>query len=408
MNTPWKTDKWFTSPWNFVEEVASRHNFARKIKFHDVSLRDGEQQAGLVFTKDQKVALAEKLAEVGMHRIEAGMPAVSPQDAEAIKEIVKRNLGPEIFAFARCMKEDVKRAVDCGVKGIVVEIPSSEHIIRYAYKWELQKAINLSIEATLFAKENGLYTVFFPIDGSRAEMGWFLDLIEKVATEGHMDALVAVDTFGGLAPHACTYLIKKVKERIKDKPVEVHFHDDFGLGAANTIMALAAGADVAHTTISAIGERAGNAPYEDVALALLTMYGIDTGVKYEKMYELSRFLRSLCGLNVRQNRGIIGDDIGKIESGIIADWYKNAKDVAPLELSPYLYSLTGHPDFEVVIGKNSGITTVDIYLDRIGLEAESNEQKLEIVAKIKEKSFEIGGLLNVDQFSEIARKVIGK
>lgn len=407
MHTPWKTEKWFTSPWNFVDEVKAQHNFAKKIKFHDVSLRDGEQQARLVFNKDQKVALAEKLAEIGIHRIEAGMPAVSPQDAAAIKEIVKRNLGPEIFAFARCMKDDVKRAVDCGVKGIVVEIPSSEHIIKYAYKWELQKAIDLSIEATLFAKENGLYTVFFPIDGSRAEMGWFLDLIEQVATHGHMDALVVVDTFGGLNPHACTYLIRKVKERI-NKPVEVHFHDDFGLAAANTLMALAAGADVAHTTISAIGERAGNAPYEDVALALLTMYGVDVGLKYEKMYELSKFLREITGMSVRPNRGIIGDDINKIESGIIADWYRNAKDVAPLELAPYLYSLTGHPDFEVVIGKNSGLPTVEMYLDRLNLKAQTNEQKLEILTKVKEKSFEIGGLLTVAQFEEIARKVLGQ
>ena len=105
MHTPWKTDKWFTSPWNFVDEVKATHNFSKRIQFHDVSLRDGEQQTRLVFTKDQKVALAEKMAEAGMHRIEAGMPAVSPQDAEAIKEIVKRNLGPQIFAFARCMKE---------------------------------------------------------------------------------------------------------------------------------------------------------------------------------------------------------------------------------------------------------------------------------------------------------------
>jgi isopropylmalate/homocitrate/citramalate synthase len=189
MTNPWKSDQWYTSPWNFADPVKGQYNFADKIKLHDVSLRDGEQQAGLVFSKDQKVALAEKMAEIGIHRIEAGMPVVSPQDAAAVKEIVRRNLGPDIFSFARCMKEDVKRSIDCGVKNIVIEIPASEHIIKYAYKWELQKAIDLSIEATLFAKENGLYTVFFPIDGVRAEIGWFLNLIEKVATEGHMDAL---------------------------------------------------------------------------------------------------------------------------------------------------------------------------------------------------------------------------
>lgn len=404
--TPWKSDKWYTSPWNFADEVKATHNFAKKIKFHDVSLRDGEQQARLVFSKDQKIALAEKLAETGIHRIEAGMPAVSKQDAAAITEIVKRDLGPEIFAFARCMKEDVKRAVDCGVKNIVVEIPSSEHILKYAYKWPLEKAIELSIEATLYAKENGLYTVFFPIDGSRADMVWFLDLVEKVAKEGHMDALVCVDTFGGLAPSASGYLIKKIKERISNKPIEVHFHDDFGLGSANTILALAAGADVAHTTISAIGERAGNSPYEDVALALLTMYGIDTGIKYENMYGLSRYLREITGIPVRPNRGIIGDDIEKIESGIVADWFFNAKDEAPLEVTPYLYTLTGHPDFQVVIGKNSGVPTVEYFLDKLGMKADSREVKMEILMKVKEKAFEVSRLLTLEEFGEIASKVL--
>lgn len=404
--TPWKTEKWFTSPWNFSEEVNGDFGFSKNIQFHDVSLRDGEQQAGLVFTKDQKIALAEKMSEMGMHRIEAGMPAVSAQDADAIKEIVKRNLKSDIFAFARCMKDDVKRAADCGVKGIVIEIPASEHIVEYAYRWDFQRAIDLSIEATLFAKENGLYTVFFPIDGSRADISTFIDLIQAVERDGHMDALAIVDTFGGLAPHACTFLMKKIKERIS-KPLEVHFHDDYGLGSANTLMALAAGAEVAHTTISGIGERAGNAPYEDVALSLLTMYNVDTGLKYDQMYSLSKMLRDMCGLQVRQNQGIIGDDIHKIESGIIADWFVNAKDEAPLELSPYLYDLTGHPDFEVVMGKNSGLASIDIWLDRVGMRCDDKATKQEILAKVKEKSFIRSGLLTVEDFRKIATDVLG-
>ena len=407
MKTPWKTDKWYTSPWNFLDEARKGHKFAPKIKLHDVSLRDGEQQAGLVFNKDQKIAIAEKLAEVGVHRIEAGMPVVSKQDEEAIKEIVKRNLGPEIFAFARCMKEDVKRAADTGVSGVVVEIPSSEHIIQYAYKWPLEKAIELSIEATQYAKEMGLYTVFFPIDMSRADMNWVLDLVERVANEGHMDALAVVDTFGGLNPHAIPYLIKKTKERI-NKPIEVHFHDDYGLGSANTIMALAAGADVAHTTISSIGERAGNASYEDIALALLTMYDVDLGLKYDKIYETAKFLREISGLQVRQNRGIIGENLNDIESGIVSAWYYNVKDNHPLELSPYLPSLTGHPDTRVVIGKFSGLPSVEIYLQELGLEVDSNEQKSEILARIKDMALEKARLLTVDEFRQIVKDVTGK
>jgi len=407
-NTPWKSDKWFTSPWNFAGDVVKDFKFAKKIKFHDVSLRDGEQQAGIAFSKDQKIKIAEKLVEIGIHRIEAGMPAVSPADAEAIKEIAKRfGKDVEVFAFSRCMKEDVQRAIDCGVKGIVVEIPASEHIVKYAYRWEYEKAIALSIEATAFARDNGLYTVFFPIDGTRTEINTFINLIKRVEKEGHMDALGVVDTFGGLAPHACGYLIRKIKEHIS-KPLEAHFHDDFGLGAANTIMALAAGCEVAHTTISGIGERAGNASYEDIALTLLTMYGVDTGIKYNKIYPLSKMLREFALLNVRQNRGIVGDMISNIESGIVADWYIKAKDEAPLELSPYLYNLTGHPEVEVVLGKSSGLPSIDIFLDKIGLSCDNKDIKQEILAKVKEKSVAIRGLLSIDQFKEIALPLLKK
>lgn len=408
-NTPWSQEKWFTSPWNFAEEATKGFDFAKKIQFHDVTMRDGEQQAGLLFTKDQKIALADKMAEMGMHRIEAGMPAVSPQDREAIIEIAKRYQGPgapEIFAFARCMKADVLKSVDCGVKGIVVEIPASEHLVKYAYKWEYEKAIELAIEATQCAHENGLYTVFFTIDGTRTEMDTYFNLITRVATEGHMDSLAVVDTMGGLAPHACSYLIRKIKTVI-DKPLEVHFHDDYGLGAANTLMALSAGAEVAHTSISGIGERAGNTAYEDVALSLLTMYGVDTGLKYEKMYELSEMMRRFCGHTIPSNRGIVGPTLADIESGIVADWYVNASAEHPLEISPYDYSLVGHPQAKVVIGKMSGIPTVDIYLDQLGMQCDDKEQKLEIVSKIKEKAFEKHDLLTVEEFAEIAHKVLG-
>ncbi|MDD3139874.1 MAG: pyruvate carboxyltransferase [Lachnospiraceae bacterium] len=405
---PWQQEKWYTSPWNFAQEATEGFDLGKKIKFHDVTLRDGEQQAGLVFTKDQKIALADKMAEMGIQRIEAGMPAVSAQDREAIIEIAKRHQGPgspEIFAFARCMKQDVLRAADCGVRGVVIEIPASEHLVKNAYKWEYEKAIELAIEATQCARENGLYTVFFTIDGTRTEMDTFFNLITRVANEGHMDALAVVDTMGGLAPHACSYLIKQIKKVI-DKPLEVHFHDDYGLGAANTLMALSAGAEVAHTTISGIGERAGNAAYEDIALSLLTMYGIDTGLKYEKMYELSEMMRKYTGHQIPSNRGIVGPTLAQIESGIVADWYINANKDHPLELSPYDYSLVGHPDAEVVIGKMSGIPTVDIYLDKLGMECKNKEQKLEIVSYIKEKSFEKHGLLTIGEFTDIAHKVL--
>lgn len=408
MSTPWMTERWFVSPHNYADEVRAQLRFPPSIRFHDVTLRDGEQQAGVVFTKDDKIRIAEKLAEAGVHRIEAGLPTVSKSDEAAIKEIVKRNLGPEIFAFSRCMVSDVQRCVDTGVRGIVVEIPSSQHIIELGYEWSPQRAIDLSVEATRYAREQGLYTVFFPIDATRSEPEWFVRLIETVATQGHMDALVLVDTFGGSSPHAITYFTKFVQAHIK-KPLEAHFHDDFGMGVANTLMALSLGVGTAHVTVSGLGERAGNTPLEDLALALLTMYGVDTGLRYETFYGLSRLVRELAGVPIPPNRAVVGDMLYKVESGIIATWLARLKDKRPVELFPYHWALVGQPAAEIVLGKGSGRDSILYFLAEEGYVVEPADPRVdEILVRVKEKSLEKKGLLGRDEFREIAEGVLAR
>ena len=404
--TPWKTDKWFVSPWNYEPEVVKPFKFpaAKEIKIHDITLRDGEQQAGIAYSLEDKMRIARALADAGVHRIETGMPAVSKVDEEAIKEIVQADLGPDIFAFSRCMASDVKLAKDCGVKGIVVEIPSSEHVIKHAYGWDLQKAIDLSIEATLMAKDLGLYTVWFPIDSSRADMNWFLDLIEKISTEGHMDALAVVDTFGGISPHAIPHMIKMIRKRVK-KPLEPHFHDDFGLGVANTLIALSCGCTVAHTTVTGIGERAGNAAMEELVLALLTMYGIDIGIKTEKFFELSKLVRELSHTQIPSNRPIVGETLLNVESGIVASWVRRCRKEQPLELGPFVPSLVGQRPIEIVMGKSSGIDSVAEWLEVMGIDA-SQEQREAIVLKVKDASIQKKGLLTQEEFKKIFDAVV--
>jgi isopropylmalate/homocitrate/citramalate synthase len=401
---PWKTDQWFVSPWNFESAVRDQLHFAKQIKFHDITLRDGEQQTGVIFTKDDKIRIAEALAEAGVHRIEAGMPVVSPSDTSAIKEIVKRNLGPQIFAFSRCMVDDVKRAVDCGVAGIVMEVPSSTHIIEYAYKWPLEKAIDLSIESTAYAHSQGLEIVFFPIDFSRAEMNWVLDLILRVANEGHMDALALVDTFGVVSPHAMQYLVRQVKARV-NKRLEAHFHMDFGMGIANTIMALAEGVEVVHSTVLGLGERAGNVPIEETAMALLTLYGIDTGLKYDKLYGLARLVEQLSGHRVASNRPVVGEQLFQIESGIIASWWQNCGKDHPTELFPFHWDVVGQPPAKVVLGKGSGIDSIKAALKDIAVQA-TEEEAMQVVVGVKEFSLEHKRLLTDAEFRAVVAKVL--
>ncbi len=403
---PWKTDQYFVSPWNYQPEVTAEFSPPAKLEIHDVTLRDGEQQAGVEFTPDEKVRIAEKLAEAGVQRIEAGLPAVSPADAEAVKRIAAAGLPARIFAFSRCMVDDVKRALDTGVEGIVMEVPSSEHIIKYAYRWEYERALELTIESTRYAHENGLFVSFFPIDSTRADITTFLNMIEVIARDGHMDSLALVDTFGVLSPQAAAFMTRKVKERIS-KPLEAHFHMDFSLGVANTVTAVANGVGTIQVSVTGIGERAGNTPLEDSVMALKTMYGIESGIDFSKLYGLSQLVRELSGTLVPSNRSIVGDRLFHVESGIIATWVKNVGSERLTEAFPFRPEMVGQTGPQIVLGKGSGLDSVLIWLDKLGLPPASDEQTMTILQEVKAMSLQKKGLLTEDDFRKIAQGVLG-
>lgn len=407
MSTPWKTKQWFTSPWNFEPEVRGQLNFPAKIKLHDVTLRDGEQQTGLIFTRKEKVAIAKKLAAAGVHRIEASMPAVHPDDEAAIKDIVALGLKSEIFSFARCMPADVKKAKECGVHGIITEIPSSEHIIQNAYGKTMDWAIKSSIETTLAAKEAGLYTVFFTIDSTRTEMNRYLDIVDEVATKGHMDALTVADSFGGCTPHSFALLFQKLKARF-NKPIEIHCHEDFGLGVANTITALANGASVAHVTIGAVGERAGNVPLECVVMALKCLYDVDLGVKTEMLSDLARTVEKVGKFKLMPNKPIVGESLYRVESGIVAMFHRRCRTVEPLECMPFDPALVGLPPMSIVLGKGSGIASVDEFLEKRKVKNLSDEQKMDIVMRVKNLSIKKKDLITNHEFDAILKAVRGR
>lgn len=402
---PWHTDDYFVSPWNYQPEVTSAFSPPARVAVHDVTLRDGEQQAGVELDADDKVAIAEALAEAGVDRIEAGLPAVSPADAEAVKRIASAGLPSRVFAFARCMVSDVEMALEAGVEGVVMEVPSSRHIIELAYRWPYERALEATVKSTRFAHENGLEVVFFPIDSTRADITEFLDLIVAIERDGHMDRLALVDTFGVLSPAAIDFMVRKVRERIS-KPLETHFHMDFGLGVANTVTAVAHGVDTVQVSVSGVGERSGNVPLEDTLIALKTLYGIDSSVDTSKLYGLSQLVRERTGVPVPPNRGVVGDRIFDVESGIITSWVKNVGRENLLEAFPYRPELVGQTGPRIVLGKGSGLDSVLIWLDRCGLGPADEDQMLEILNEVKARSLEKKGLLDEDDFASIARGVL--
>jgi isopropylmalate/homocitrate/citramalate synthase len=407
MAEPWKTDKWFISPWCYLPEVTRNYTFPKNIKIHDVTLRDGEQQTGVVFRREEKVAIAKQLDALHVQRIEAGMPAVSDQDKAAIADIANLGLkNSEVYAFARCIPAEIKVVKECGAKGVVIEIPASDHMIKHAYGWTFDRAMKSSIDATRAAKEAGLYTVFFTIDATRTPVDRLLDIVEQVATEGHMDAFTLADTMGGCTPDAIYHVVKKAIARLK-KPLEIHCHQDFGLGVANTLAALQAGASVAQTTVTGLGERAGNVPMEDVVLSLLCLHGIDIGIKTEKFCEVSKFVMDMAGVKQPPNRPIVGDQLYAVESGIIAGWFRLARKEAPLEYVPFSADLVGQKAVNVVLGKNSGPPSMEEWCEKLGIKA-SDDERMAMLLKVKAKSFEKKGLLTQEEFKAIAESVLSK
>jgi isopropylmalate/homocitrate/citramalate synthase len=186
--------------------------------------------------------------------------------------------------------------------------------------------------------------------------------------------------------------------------VEIHFHSDFGLGVANTINAVLAGAEVIHSTVLGIGERAGNTPMEETALALLTLYGIDVGIDFGKLNELAKLVQKLTGIEVPKNRPFIGDYAYNIESGIVTGWYKNVFQADPTIVYPVNPEFVGHEPPDIFMGKKSGLDNIEIWTQRLNIELTEDEE-LAVLKKVKQTSHDLKRVLTENEFRKIAESV---
>ncbi|MEM2944496.1 MAG: hypothetical protein QXN93_05875 [Methanomassiliicoccales archaeon] len=395
----WKTDDYWVSHYNFRNEIRFP-----KIKFHDTTFRDGEQQPGVVFTSEEKLRIGSLMSEVGIDRIEGGMPLVSEDDRKAVKLLANAGLEAEIFAFTRCMKEDVETSVDCDVDGVIMEIPSSAHLIGDAYEWSVERAKKLATEATAYAHDHGLYVSFFCIDLSRADASWAFEIISAVAKEGHMDSLNVVDTFGVLTPEGIADLVTILKSEFR-VPIEVHTHNDFGLAVANTLAAIKAGAEVAHTTVNGIGERSGNASFEETAMCLKLLYGQEINLNFSRFKELSDAVEKASGMRKPSNKPIVGNELFTVESGIVAGWWKVLEGKErPLTMFPYRWTLVGQNPPRIVLGKKSGLASVIYWAEKLGFKI-SEEDAKKILTEVKNLSIRKKGLLTEREFIEIVERI---
>jgi isopropylmalate/homocitrate/citramalate synthase len=396
----WNNDNWVVSEHNFAEDVREDFHLSKNIQFHDATLRDGEQSPGLVFQKAEKVAIAKLLDELGIDRIEAGMPAVSSEDTEAIKEITSLGLKAKIFVFSRAMASDINLAVDCRVDGVVMEVPSAEIRFVNQFKWTAEQVIEKAVKGITYAKEKGLFVNFFPYDTTRAKLPFLERLISTVMRETPPDSISVVDTTSSALPMTMKKLFKFMRN-ITDLPLEVHSHNDFGLGVANALASLEAGASVVHGCMLGLGERCGNASLEEIAICLRVLYGADIRLNFGRIYEICKKIAEIANITIAFNKPFIGYSPYIKESGLGVEVLAT-RPTTTFALNPKFIGR----DFSVGLGKKSGKESVRYTLTQMGLDG-NEDQVRKITDEVKRKGIEKKALLTMDEFKEIVVTVIG-
>ena len=396
----YRENEWWVSPYNFLPEVRGTYQLPAKVSIHDATLRDGEQTPGVVFSIADKIAIAEKLDEVGVDRIEAGMPAVSEQDFEAIKQISKLGLKAKIYTFARAINADIDKAIECGCHGVIIEVPIGYPKLKYQFKWTWEDVLKKSVGVINYAKSKGMHVVYFPYDTTRAREEDLRNLLSRIVLDSNPDSVGVVDTMGCILPEAMKYMVRLVKSLTK-LPVEVHTHNDFGMAVATELAGVEAGAECVHSCANGLGERTGNAALEELIVALHVLYGYDTHYKLNKLPELGELVSRISRFDTAVNKPILGDRNFTRESGIGVDLVVKE----PLAMFGTHPALTGRKG-EVVLGKKSGKASITYNLEQIGVTGTDDETVGEMLRLVKEKGIAKRGLVTPDEFREIAESVL--
>ena len=397
-----KKDEWWVCPYNDAPEVKANRQLPAKVEIHDATLRDGEQTPGVVMDVKDKIAIAEKLAEVGVERIEAGMPAVSDMDFEAIKQISKLGLKSKIYSFARAMTVDIDKAVECGCHGVIIEVPIGYPKLKYQFKWTAEDVLRKSVDVVKYAKSKGLHTVYFPYDTTRVRVEDYEFVLKRLMEAAPPDSVGVVDTMGCALPEAIKHMVRWTSKLTGGLPVEVHTHNDFGMGVATELAGVEAGATCVHSCANGLGERTGNAALEELMVALHVLYGYDKQYNLAKLPELGEVVRRVTGLPIAVNKPILGARNFTRESGIGVDLVVRE----PLAMFGTHPALTGRAG-EVVLGKKSGKASITYTLEKLGIAEPDGKAVDEMLKHVKDLGIKKRGLVTDEEFKKIVANVMG-
>ncbi|MDD2499420.1 MAG: homocitrate synthase [Geobacter sp.] len=321
---------------------------ASNIIIDDTTLRDGEQTAGVVFSRREKLAIARLLDLIGVQEIECGIPAMGADEQSSIRALVEMGLSARLITWNRALIPEIQASIQCGIKAVDISLSVSDQMIAKKLKKDRSEVTEQLKIALGFAKQHDLYVSVGGEDASRADLGFLVDLLQ-ITRELGGDRFRFCDTLGIMDPFSMYDKVAWLRAAVPEVEIEVHTHNDLGMATANAIAGIRAGARFVNTTVNGLGERAGNAALEEVVMGLKHACGIETGIDTHRFRELSLMVAKASRRDLPSWKAVVGERVFAHESGLHADGV--LKDPHNYEgFDPAEVGLVR----QIVVGKHSG------------------------------------------------------
>jgi len=389
-----------------MDEVRQQFHLPERAYIHDVTLREAEQAPHIVLRPDEKIRIFEALDDMGVNSVEL-FPIISEEDKELARELVNKARNAKVFFLCRWNEKEVDFAAETGADGVVVECAGNPWLNKTFFDMNEDESIERLVRVAAHAKKNGLFTATMPWDTYLAPLPFLERLYKSLVNDAGVDNVVIADTHGFGLPWTTAHIVGKLREWVPGTPIEMHAHNDYGLATVSMLSAVAGGASVVHTSINALGERAGNAATDEVAVGLELLLGVDTGIKLDRLYPVSQLVADLNKVPIPMNKAVTGDNEFTFESGMVVDSIERLKNTdrpfAPFAFAPEM--IGRRKGYNIALGKLTGKTAVAKKLEEWGLSA-TKEQLAEIVQAVKREASIRKWSLPEDIVEKMAREII--